>query len=78
MMEGFKNEMSKFLKKYRKKTMKQVKKDCSRTENGNRSKKKSQFGRILEMENLGKETGTTDKSITNRIQEMEEFQDLAV
>ena len=27
---------------------------------------------MLEVENLGKRTGTTDASITNRIQEMEE------
>ena len=26
----------------------------------------------MEMENLGKQTGTTDTSITNRLQEMEE------
>jgi hypothetical protein len=34
--------------------------------------KKTQSGRILEMENLGKLRGTTVASITNRIQEMEE------
>jgi hypothetical protein len=34
--------------------------------------KKSQTGGILEMENLEKKTETTDESITNRIQEMEE------
>ena len=34
--------------------------------------KKTQIETILEMENLGKRTGTTDVSITNRIQEMEE------
>ena len=34
--------------------------------------KKTQTERTLEMENLGKRTGTTETSITNRIQEIEE------
>ena len=34
--------------------------------------KKTQRKGILEMENLGKRTGTTDTSITGRIQEIEE------
>ena len=34
--------------------------------------KKTQTGGILEMENLGKRTGTTDMTITSRIQKMEE------
>ena len=34
--------------------------------------KKTQIEGILEMENLGKGTGTTDASITNRIQEVED------
>ena len=34
--------------------------------------KKTQTEGNLEMENLGKRTGATDASITNRIQEMEE------
>ena len=33
--------------------------------------KKTQTGGILGMENLGKRTGTTDTSITNRISEIE-------
>ena len=36
------------------------------------AKKKTQTEGILEMENLGKRTGFTNTSITNRIQEMEE------
>jgi hypothetical protein len=36
--------------------------------------KKTQREETLEMENLGKKAGTPDTSITNRIQEMEEFQ----
>jgi hypothetical protein len=36
------------------------------------AKKKTQTEGILEMENLGKRTGTTDASITNRVQGMEE------
>jgi hypothetical protein len=32
---------------------------------------KTETEEILEMESLGKRTGTTDASITNRIQEME-------
>ena len=34
--------------------------------------KKTQTEGILEMENLGKRTATTDTSITNRVQEVEE------
>ena len=34
--------------------------------------KKTQTERILEMENLEKRTGTTDTSITNKIQETED------
>ena len=34
--------------------------------------KKTQTEGRLDMENLGKQTGTTEKSTTNRIQEMEE------
>ena len=34
--------------------------------------KKTQTEGILEMENIGKRTGFTNTSITNRIQEMEE------
>jgi hypothetical protein len=33
------------------------------------AKKKTQIEGILEMENLGKRTGTTDAGITNKIQE---------
>ena len=36
------------------------------------SLKKTQRETALEMENLGKRTGVTDASITNRIQEIEE------
>jgi predicted lipase len=35
------------------------------------TEKKAQTDEILKMENLEKTTGTTDASITNRIQEME-------
>jgi hypothetical protein len=37
--------------------------------------KKSQMEATLEMEKLGKRTRTTDVSITNRIQKMEETQE---
>ena len=40
--------------------------------NWKRGNKETQTKGILERENLDKETGTTDESITNRIQEMEE------
>ena len=40
--------------------------------------KKTQTKGILEMENPGKRTGTTDANITNRIQEMEESQALKI
>ena len=36
------------------------------------AKKKTQTVGILEMENLGNQTRTTDASITNKIREMEE------
>ena len=36
------------------------------------TKKKTQTVGILEMENLGNQTRTTDTSITNKIREMEE------
>ena len=40
--------------------------------------KKTQTEGILEMENLGKQTGTTDAGITNRIQEIKESQALKI
>jgi hypothetical protein len=39
---------------------------------GKEATKKTQTKRVLEMENLGKQTRTKDTSIINRIQEMEE------
>jgi hypothetical protein len=44
---------------------------CLRCENRNRRINEIQTDGILEMENLGKLTEPTDRSITNRIQEME-------
>jgi hypothetical protein len=44
----------------------------SRSKNGSRNNKKNQRETMLEIETLGKELGTIDASISNRIQEMEE------
>ena len=62
-------EMNKSLKESQddyEKTIKQVR------GNWNRVKKTPQTKGTLEMKNLGKWTGTTDASITNRMQEIEE------
>lgn len=53
--------------------VKEIKKSMQDLKVGIEAIKKTETGRILEMENLGKITGqqTTDASITNRIEEME-------
>jgi hypothetical protein len=53
--------------------VKEIKKSMQDLKVGIGAIKKTETGRILEMENLGKITGqqTTDASITNRIEEME-------
>jgi TolA-binding protein len=43
-----------------------------RYKNGSRNNKENQRETNLEIENLGKKSGTIDVSITNRIQEMED------
>jgi len=54
------------------KHMRELNKNGPRPKNGNRHKKKVQMEATLGLENLGKRTGTTDTSIINRIQEIEE------
>jgi hypothetical protein len=65
------------LKEIQENTIKQVKelnKAVQDTEMEVETIKKIQMEAILEMENLGKRSGITDVSITNRIQEIEESQ----
>ena len=75
MIEAFKEEMNKSLKEIQENTFKQVK-DMNKTVQDLKIQidaiNKIQTEGILKMENLGKRIGTTDESITNRIQEMEE------
>jgi hypothetical protein len=75
MIEAFKGEMNKSLKEIQENTFKQVK-DMNKTVQDLKIQidaiNKIQTEGILKMENLGKRIGTTDESITNRIQEMEE------
>ena len=54
--------------------MKELNKAVQDTEMEVETIKKIQMEAILEMENLGKRSGITDVSITNRIQEIEESQ----
>jgi hypothetical protein len=42
------------------------------SKNGSKNKKKTQKEKTLEIETLGKKSGTVDMSIRNRTQEMEE------
>ena len=74
MIEAFKEEMNKSLKEIQENTIKQVK-EMNKTVQDLKMEieaiKKTQTEEILEMENLGKITGTTDVS-TNWIKEMEE------
>ena len=74
-IEAFKEEKNKTLKEIQEILTKQVK-EMNKTVQDLKMEieaiKKTQTEEILEMENLGKRTGTTDASITNRIQEMEE------
>jgi hypothetical protein len=44
----------------------------TRPKKGNKHNKKTQSEATLEVESLGKKSGTIDASISNRIQEMEE------
>ena len=70
-IEDFKEETNKSLKDIQENTIKQMK-EIDKTEQDLNVEieeiKKTQTEGILEMENLGKRTGTTDTSITNRIQ----------
>ena len=74
-VKAFKEEMNKFLKEIQENKINQVN-EINKTVEDLRTKveviRKIQTEEILEMENLGKITLTTDASITNRIQAMEE------
>lgn len=75
MIETFKEEMNKSLKEIQENTIKLVKEMNKTVQDLKREIEaimKTQTKGILEMENLGKRTGTTDRSITNRIQKMQE------
>jgi chromosome segregation ATPase len=74
-VEVLKEETQKSLKELKENTTKQVK-ELNKTIQDLKMKmetiRKSQRGIALEIENLGKRSGVTDASITNRIQEIEE------
>jgi methyl-accepting chemotaxis protein len=75
MIEAFKEEANKSLKDKQENTIKQVKEINKIVPNLKaeiKAIKKAQTEGTLEMDNLGKRTKTTDASITQRIQEMEE------
>jgi hypothetical protein len=75
MAEALREEMNKSLKEIQGSTIKQmneVNKTVQDLKIEIETIRETQTVGILEMENLGKRTGTTDASITNRIQEMEE------
>ena len=75
MIEAFKEELNKSVKEIQDNTIKQVK-EMSKTVQDIKMEieavNETQIEGILEMKNLGKRTGTTDRSITNRIQEIKE------
>jgi predicted RNase H-like nuclease (RuvC/YqgF family) len=74
-VEALKKETHKSLKEAQENTIKQVKKLNKALQDLKmevEAIKKSQRETVLEMESLGKRTGITDVSISNRIQEIEE------
>lgn len=73
-IEDFKEKMNKSLREIQENMIKQVKemnKTIQDLELEIELIKKTRTEGMLEMENLGKRTGTTDAIITNRIQEIE-------
>ena len=74
-IESFKEDINNSLKEIHENTNKQLKELSKVIQDlkmeGERIKK-TQMEATLEMENLGKRSGITDVSITNRIQEIEE------
>jgi uncharacterized protein YukE len=74
-LEALKGETQKFFKELQENTTKQVK-ELNKTTQDLKMEvetiKKSQRETTLEIETLGKKSGTIDASISNRIQEMEE------
>jgi hypothetical protein len=74
-IEVLKEEAQKSLKELQENTIKQVK-ELNNTmqdlKNGSRNNRETQRGTTLEIEILGKKSGTIDVSISNRIQEIEE------
>ena len=74
-IESFKEDINNSLKEIQENTVKQVKKLSKVIQDLKvevETIKKTQMEANLEMENLGKRSGITDVSITNRIQEIEE------
>jgi uncharacterized coiled-coil protein SlyX len=75
MREAFKEKTNESLKEIQESTIKQIKQLNKTVQDFKmeiEAMKKTQTNEILEMKNLGNRTGTTDASITNRIQDMEE------
>jgi hypothetical protein len=74
-VDSLKEKTNKSIREIQENTIKQVK-EMNKTVQDLKIEieaiKKSQMEAILEMENLGKRTGTIDTSSTNRIQKMEE------
>jgi uncharacterized protein YukE len=75
MIEDFKGEMNKDFKEKQGNTIKQVK-EINKTVQDVKMEieaiNKTQTEAILEMKNLEKRTATTDRGITNRVQEMKD------
>ena len=65
-------EINKSLKENQEKAIKQMKETIQDLKTEIETIKKTETEGILEMENMGKWSGTTNASINNRIQEMEE------
>jgi predicted nucleic acid-binding Zn-ribbon protein len=75
LIDSFKEDIYNSLKEIQESTGKQVKelnKAIQDLKGGVETIKKTQMEVNLEMENLGKRSGITDISITNRIQEIED------
>ena len=72
MIEDLKEDMRKSLKEIEDKTNQKIQEIVQDLETEIETIKKAQSEGMLEIEKLSKRSGTTDVSITNRIQEMEE------
>ena len=72
------NKSHKDTQENQEKAIKRVMETVQDLENEMEVMKKTQTEGRLDVENLGKQTGTTETSITNRIQEIEESQVLKI